>query len=222
MGLFDRLRKKKEISVTNETHENENILNMPKLTITQDGRLNAEFNHNETREFYDTTKLTIDYNHPFMIAGQNLYNCVVAWDGRNDCRLLDSIDNSQIAGNRNDYKGVWLDIDLGKLQTDPNYCNVLMNELLLRSRVYQYIENGLKENPERPCGKYIGGVREQNGIYNKYFSATVGRAAHNDPFMVDRRAKLREKAEADKAARIEAKKQQMAKLQDEINELNGR
>ena len=195
--------------------------NMPRFTGTADGRLNAEYYNGETGEFYDTTKLTIDVNNPFIMGGQQLYNCVVAWDGTHDCIILndDGRDTSQVAGNRSDYKGVWLDLDLTKLQTDPNYCNVLMNKLLLRSRVNKLIEEGLKETPERPCGKYIGGVREQDGGYTKYFNAMVGKMAHNDPFMVDRRAKLREKEAQAKAARIEYNKQKIAELQKENEEL---
>lgn len=32
----------------------------------------------------------------------------------------------------------------------------------------QYLENGLQESPEHPCGKYIGGMRKTENGYNKF------------------------------------------------------
>lgn len=193
MGLFDRFRKKDEKIAINKMLEDEKGAEVPKFYTTRDRWLNAEFYHGKTLESYDTTKLTINVSHPFILAEQKLYRCIVAWDGKGDGLLISDCetDNIQVLGKRRDYKAIWLELDLAKLQTDPDYCNVLMNQLLLKSRVNNLIENGLKENPKRPCGFYIGGVREKDGLYTKFFDVSVGETAHYSKEMRDIRTKKR-------------------------------
>ena len=216
MGIFDRFKKKEKETEKVSDKSQEPYVNMPAFRTISDGRLQAEYYNGDAtqREFYDTTKLTIDTNHILDIGGQHLYNCVVAWDSVNDCIIFDEkrMQRAEIAGNRDSYKGVWLDLDLAKLQTDSKYCEVLMNKLLLKSRVESLINKGLQENPDRPCGKYIGGVIAKEDSYIKFFSERVGHAAHQTPFMQERRAKLRLQEKEAREARIEANKRKMAEL----------
>lgn len=227
MGFLDKIfNKKSKEQVESPVEMPQEQANMPRITMLSDGRLNVEFYNGSTteKEFYDTTKLTIDVENPLSIGGKVLYNCIVAWDSYNDCIRFGekSEEYRKIAGNRDAYKGVWLDLNLGSLQTSPEYCDVLMNKLLKKSRVNNYIEMGLQENPERPCGKYIGGVQMGPYGYEKCFSPTVGRDAHQTPFMVNRRAERRQKEAERIAAQIEAKKNERARLDQEINDLEDR
>ena len=106
------------------------------------------------------------------------------------------------------------------LQTDENYCSVVMRKLLDQKRVIKYLEDGLQETPEQPCGKYIGGVKPTEKGYGKFFSLSVGRASHNSDLMINRRREYRESIEAKKQSEIANKKAQIQQLQSEIDDMS--
>ena len=87
------------------------------------------------------------------------------------------------------------------------------------SRLEKYLENGLKETPEQPCGKYVGGVKKTEKGYTKFFSTIVGQASHNSELMVNRRKEHREMLERKKQKDIENKRAQIEKLQREIDNM---
>lgn len=225
MGLLDKIFKKQEKEVKEvETQKQAMEPKMPEFRTISDGRLQVIYDNGlkTEKEFYDTTKLTIDTKHPLNFNGHPIYNCVVAWDKIDDCIMLEDkarLRRIEIAGNRDDYKGAWIDLDFEKLQTDPKYCEVLMNELLLKSRVEGLIQNGLQENPDRPCGKYIGGVEKIEGRYAPYFNTSVGKAAHECTFMKNRRAKLREEEKRRREEKIKANKREIERLSAENKSL---
>jgi hypothetical protein len=95
-----------------------------------------------------------------------------------------------------------------------------MNKLLDRKRVAGYLEEGLRERPERVCGNYIGGVRKTEEGYGKFFNPKIGEASHNSELMVNRRKEYREKNEAKRQGAIAAKRAQIEQLQNEIDEMS--
>ena len=97
---------------------------------------------------------------------------------------------------------------------------MVMKDLLSKQRVERYLNKGLEENPDTPCGKYIGGVRKTpENQYQKFFSVQTGKACHNSEFMVNRRREVRE-AEERRRQQIRAQKEaQIQKLQAELDEM---
>ena len=82
--------------------------------------------------------------------------------------------------------------DFNLLQNDPNYVHALMCNLLNRDRVMKYLQRGLQENPENPCGKYVGSIEKSENTYKKVFDSNIGRISHNSPEMVAERKTKRE------------------------------
>lgn len=71
----------------------------------------------------------------------------------------------------------------------------------------------MQEDTDLECGKYIGEVREENGILKKVFQGEVGKVSHNSKEMVEKR-------NIKKQIEEEYKKERIERLQKEINELN--
>jgi len=94
-----------------------------------------------------------------------------------------------------------------------------MKELLDKKRVERYLESGLQETPEHPCGEYIGGIRQTEKGYGKFFSIIVGEASHNSESMVNKRQKYREIIEERRQKAIEKKKAQIEKLKRELDSM---
>lgn len=55
---------------------------------------------------------------------------------------------------RTDYNEVLAQINVYLLQTDPNYCYIVIKELLDKKRVEGYLYRGLQKDAEQPCGMY--------------------------------------------------------------------
>ena len=167
MGLFDIFKKKeKEPEIQNGLNEAQKSYEIEYKT-TRDGRLQIDFYDKGTKfsQFYDTTRLVVD-NRPIMLAGQEVRNCIVSWYSQDDAVFLDSEYEGESL-NARDYRGILAQIDPTLLQTDENYCSVVMRKLLDKKRVTKYLEEGLQETPEQPCGKYIGeslNARDYRGI----------------------------------------------------------
>lgn len=224
MGFFDRFKKKKEESietpvVSDKAKSNELPVKI-RYTTLPNGNLQFDFldSNADFKKFYDTTRLVVG-KEPISIGGKQVYNCAVSWYGDNDCQILDTKTGRSINSRAENYRGVLIEIDLELLQSDKNYYKMLMSKLLDKERVEEYLERGLQETPEIPCGKYIGGIRKTEKGYGKFFDVTVGQASHNSKLMVDRRQKLREEEEARRKRDIERKKEQINKLQSEIESM---
>ena len=218
-NIFKRKKDKQSIS-------NMNMYNMYRkppfnlsVSMTRDGNYQIEFKdkYANIRQFYDVTRLIVN-KRPVNINGHNLYDCNISWYGSNDATILGPTNKSM--GRRDDYKNILTEIDFRKLQTDSNYCQFVMKNLLNRNRVTKYLEQGLENNPQRPCGNYIGGVRTIGGRLEKFFAANVGLSCHNSPTMIAKRRAYQRRQQAQKNKIIKGKYEQIRKLNREIDDLS--
>ena len=222
MGLFDIFKsifkRNKEPKVENKQQEEQLPFDI-EFTQISNGNLQVEYfdkNANFAKT-YDTTRLIIG-RQPIIMEGHQVYNCAVSWYKEGDGKFFD--ENGQLYNvDAQEYKEVLAEIDLNLLQRDPNYCNMVMKGLLEKQRVERYLESGLQETPEQPCGKYIGGIRQTEKGYGKFFSTIVGQASHNSGLMVNRRRESREMNEMKRQQKIADRKAQIEKLQSEIDSM---
>ena len=160
MGFLDRF-KKKDNNVVSQTTQNqefqkENLPFTPDLKVTPDGYWQIDFydENADFKNFYDTTRLVINPN-PVLTGEQGVYRCMVSWYGQSDCCILDPTTGEYDSPRATEYNDIFAQIDFSLLQTDKNYYNLLMKGLLNKKRVERYLNDGLQENPECPCGEYI-------------------------------------------------------------------
>lgn len=223
MGFFDRFKKNDKQNIENAVNNRQLVAQLPfdvEYSTLSNGNLQVVFYGKDLdfKKFYDTTRLIVG-KQPLNIEGHQVYNCAVSWYGRSDCQMFDEKTGKFDSLRAQEYRGVLAEIDLELLQSDPNYCKILMEGLLDKQRVERYLESGLKETPEQPCGKYIGGIRQTEKGYGKFFSTIVGRASHNSELMVNRRQEHREMLERQKQKAIADKKAQIEKLQNELDSM---
>lgn len=221
MGLFDKLKKNDKQNIENVANNKTEKLPFDiAYSTAPNGHLQIDLHDMNAnfKQFYDTTRLIVDRN-PLDMEGREVYNCAVSWYGNSDCRVQDPKTGKFDSPRAQIYKGVLVEIDLQLLQSDPNYCNSVMTKLLEQKRVERYLEMGLEENPEYPCGKYVGGINKTENGYEKIFSVAVGQASHNSALMVKRRQENREAIEQQRQKAIEEKRAQIEKLQSEIEGL---
>ncbi len=217
MGLFDKLKRNNKTDAKNATNTTEQLPFKIKYNMDNDNIQvdlydeNADFN-----KLYDSTRLILR-RQALNMEGHQVYNCAVAWYGDCDHLELNRQTGQYESRRASDYRGVLAEIDLNLLQSDPNYCHMVMTNLLDKQRVERYLERGLQENPEQPCGKYIGGVARREKGYIKFFSPDVGRASHYSTLMINRRQE--HKIEAERQQEIADKRAQIEKLQKEIEEM---
>lgn len=217
MGLFDRFKKNKQ--ETDKKVDNISKDYEIKYGMSQDGRLQIDFYDRNIKvgQFYDTTRLIVG-DKTVVLANQRVQNCIVSWYRQDDTIFSDpQYENESI--DARSYKGVLAQIDPVLLQSDEKYCSNVMRYLLNKKRVNQYLENGLQESPEHPCGKYIGGMRKTENGYSKFFNIDAGIASHNSRLMVERRRENREKMEQKKRMEIDRKRAEIQKLQSEIDDM---
>lgn len=224
MGILDIFKKKEnKQKIQPEMNGTPEMKQLPfeiNYSSTSKGDLQVEFYNRQAdfKDFYDITRLIVG-RQPLNMAGEQVYNCAVSWYGQSDLQMLDKKTGKIESLRANNYRGVWAEINIQSLLNDPNYCKIVMEELLNKKRVESYLERGLEEEPENPCGKYIGGVRKINNGYGKFFSPEVGRVAHNSELMIGRRKERREALEAKRQRDIAEKKAQVEKLKNEIREM---
>ena len=217
MGLFDVFKKKDNKSERENSFKKEKDYEV-NYSVTEDGRLQVDF-YDESK-FYDTntTRLVVD-NKSIILADQKVRNCIVSWYNRDDAVYLAPEYEGESLG-ASDYKGILAQIDPELLQRDEEYCLVVMRKLLDKKRVTKYLEDGLKEKPEHPCGKYVGGVNLTEKGYVKSFSIAAGEASHNSDYMVNSRKEYQKKIEEQKLKSISDRKKQIQSLQKEIDDLS--
>jgi len=221
MGFFDRFKKQNKNEVITEPKgqmspkRNENAI---EYSCTDDGRLVIELIEQRTKlgQFYDTTKLVLD-NKVVDLEGTYLQNCMISWYGQDDCVRLDSSGHDY--GRRGQFKNVLADIDTDLIWKDEQYCLAVMKNLLNQHRVEEYLNRGLQESPEVPCGKYVGGIKWDGEKYKKVFSRNLGEASHNSPEMIGRRQRLQEQIRRNQERAIADKKAQIARLQQEVDDM---
>lgn len=219
MGFMDIFKKRNNIKQENVMPKEKKVSPMS-YSATKDGKLQIEYYHQQKdfKQFYDVTRLIVD-NKPTVLENEVVYNCKVSWYNQDDVVLLSPEYEGDSINARN-YSEVLAQIDPNRLQEDEDYCSFVMRFLLDRKRVIKYLEDGLRDNPENPCGKYIGGVRKSEKGYEKTFSPSVGRASHYSESMINSRKILKEKMQADRQRVINEKQSQIEKLQKEINDMS--
>lgn len=219
MGLFDRFKKQEQNVQKPQKPQQPALPYDIKLKVNEEGKIQIDFydKNAEFKQFYDSTRLIID-NEKRNMGNIPIKECRISWYGKDDSIMIDREGNEQ--SRRVAYQNIMTEIDIGLLQTDPNYCMMLMKNLLNKSRVEKYLNEGLKESPDIPCGKYVGGVRVIENKYRKYFDPQVGKVSHNSQEMKDKRTQYREALESAKQQIINEKQQKMARLQEEIDELS--
>ncbi len=222
MGFFDKFKKNNK-SVEKEINNKQSTELPVNVQFIQlpNNILQVEFydSNAKLKEFYDTTRLMIDTN-PRSMAGHTVYDCAVSWYGQDDCQTLNNLTQKFDSLRSREYQRILAEINLDLLQSDSSYCNMVMKSLLDKERVEKYIAMGLQETPEQPCGKYIGGIKQTEKGYRKFFAVAVGQSSHNSEQMVSKRQEYRAEIEAQRQAKIAEKKAQIEKLQSEINDMD--
>lgn len=223
MGFFDKFKKNNKQNIQDTANNMPSAEPLPfeiRYSHMSNGNLQVEFydKNADFKKFYDITRLIIGQK-PLNIEDHQVYNCAVSWYGHNDCETLDEETGKFESSRAHEYRGVLAEIDLDLLQNDPNYCNAVMKKLLDKQRVERYLENGLQEAPEKPCGKYIGGIQQTEKGYAKFFSTIVGQTSHYSTLMTNRRQEHREMLQEQKAKAIAEKKAQIEKLQEELDKI---
>ena len=218
MGLLNIFKKNKEAQTTIPVQEK----NPFDITYKQleDGRIQIDFLDNDSRttlgQFYDTTRLIIP-SEDIVLGGHQVSDCYVSWYGSTDTEYFDPRLAEQTRKNR--YREVFAEIDRQQIG-NPQYIAMLMRGLLKQSRVEEYLSKGMQDEPDRPCGKYIGGIQMTSNGYAKVFNQYIGNIAHNTNEMKMQREIYKRQEEQRKAAEIAEKQQQIRDLQKQIDELS--
>lgn len=217
MGFLDFFRKSKEpIEPAPRVLQVEK--NKIERTITRNGEIQIDFYRrtHDVRKDYDSTRLVISNKLPEYMYKSNVYDCKVSWYCESDAMMIDENDS------RHDFKDIKLTVDPYLLQTDNAYATCLMYALLDKARVNDMLARGMVDNPDNPCGNYVGSVIFKDGNYVKNFNRDIGRAVHNSKEMAQKRsvyqAEQRKKVEERKS---EIRSQQL-KLQEELDKLDGK
>lgn len=221
MGFLDRFKKSDNMNTS--TQPSPRVEEQPikvKYSVLPNGNFQVEFyNRNaEFKKFYDTTRLIIG-RQALNLAGHAVCNCAVSWYGKDDHQMVNEKTGQLESPRAGQYKGVLAELDLRLLQTDPNYCSMVMQDLMDKQRVERYLEDGLQEQPKVPCGKYIGGIRQSEQGYTKFFNPSVGLVSHNSDLMIGRRRERQAMLEERRQQLVQNKKAEIARLQNEVNDL---
>lgn len=220
MGLFDIFKKNNNTIKTTMPVQERKPFDV-NYTYNKNGNLQVDFQDNDSRitlgQFYDVTRLIIcDEN--VELAGHKLCRCYVSWYGSTDAQYFDPIIEEQ--SRRNRYQEILVEINVEQMKNNPQYLVMLMRGLLKQSRVEEYLSKGLQDRPDRPCGKYIGGIQETQNGYGKIFNQTIGNVAHNMSEMRVKRAQYKKMEEARRAAEISYMQERIAQLQAKIDEMS--
>ena len=215
MGLFNR--KKKEVAPMYAPNYQRPPFEI-NYQIDKDGRLMIEYidHENKVGKMYDTTRLI--YTNKFETLGKKqVPDFLVSWYGQDDAVLLNG---SGEFGRRTDYSEILADIDIKLMQTDQQYCATVMKNLLNENRIETYLGRGLEDSPKYPCGRYVGGVRIVQGVYDKFFNVDKGRDAHYKPYMVKMREEYKAKQKIRKQNQIARNNTEIRRLEEENDRLS--
>lgn len=155
------------------------------------GSIDIEYyNRNRNRiQFYDTTRLKVDFNDYEIIDETKVYNCQLTWKNRN-------------RESNDDYIMVKTNIDEKLIKTDDKYFEIMSQKLLEKNKVEQYLRYSLQENSRIESGNYIGQIinSEERG-YVERFNSAIGRNVHNCDEMKQRRKEVNEELKKEKEYR---------------------
>ncbi|MDD7022921.1 MAG: hypothetical protein PUI29_10195 [Aeromonadales bacterium] len=220
MGLFKKLRNKEneKIESVGAKKSGQSPYNV-KFLRTYDGKMQVEFYEKNPKygQFYDTTRLILD-GEQLNILGHKLQKCKISWYGQDDTIMFDKKTGKEM-GRSVDYREILTEIDENMLMSDSNYCEAVMKKLLNMKRVTEKLNNGLQENPDVPCGNYVGCIKKTENGYQKFFARPIGEIVHNSQEMKEKRLRYREQKEKYKQQEIDRRKEEIKKIQNEIDQL---
>ncbi len=227
MGLFDGIKKafgNKENNSYNEQVKPRSR-NDIRYSQTNEGEIIVEFNNNDSSEnfknMYDTTKLKMFYGYRDT-ANNQLVNAQVAWYNESDAIYINN-KTGQEYGSRVDYIDIEIDINYEKLTTDQKYVETLLAGILQKNRVETKLQEGLQENPKIPCGKYVGGVvQNEKGEYKKVFDQAKGRNSHNSLEMQQKRRNFENNRQEDLRKQLEQEQLKQEQSNQRIAELKAK
>lgn len=221
MGLFDRFKRKNNAQqMQSNVRRQEPTINQKPYDLDiknlNDGSVQFEFTDNvyETSKNYDTTRLIVQSQST--VANKTVFNCLISWYDKENTVFFD--ENGQMYGDFNNYKSISVELDWNALQTNPDYIQTVMKELLTRERVTSHLNESL--NGTRQCGNYMGGVFQKNGEYRKYLDEYVAMASHNSPAMVNERRRFFEAQRRMRNEQNAKDRAEIDRLQSRINQRN--
>lgn len=223
MGLFDK--KKKETPQTQGASTMSPLQSRPpyELKVSEnDGKYQIELieNSKPDNQFYDTTRLIIDGYVPQYSKSNppiQIMSCRISWYGQSDAIYLGA--DGKDSGRRGQYKTILVGIDPNLFRTDQNYLITMLRDLLNETRVSNYLQNGLQEHPQRPCGNYVGGLRPERdnpGKYEKFFNETIGKLVHNSPEMTSKRQAIHDSKRQQLVEEIKQKEKELEALKQQL------
>ena len=172
--------------------------------VTADGKLQIDYiGKTDFRKPYDCTRLVLE-TIPENINGYMIYTGKVSWYNKTDTIMFDGNDT------RHNGLTVRMEVEPNLLRTNDEYTRFVMVYLLEKNRVRSYYERGFIDNPDKPCGNYIGGIVVGKDVkYEKIFDSFIGTAVHNMPAIRQVRAQYQERQRIERAK--EARIQQLYK-----------
>lgn len=208
MGFLDLFRKKTKKVTRYNDPETDNEAAHVLREITDDGKLQIDYMEKpDSRKPYDSTRLVLE-TIPENINGYKVYTGKVSWYNQGDTIMFDNNDSR--------HRGwtIRMGVEPTLLRTNDEYVSCVMVELLNRSRVQSYIERGLVDNPDVPCGNYVGGIETNpDGSFGKIFDNFIGTYVHNMPAVRQARAQYQERKRIERAK--QARREELYKeLQD--------
>lgn len=211
------MNNKRNIQRQNKNNnKNNEVLGSANVAINQNVT-EVNFTHNMgVGGLHNTTRLIVDKSKDICIDGEILSNAKVSWYNDHDVEFIDSNRNAQTP--KNTFTDIVTMIDIEKLQNDAEYRSVVMLDLLDENRVEGYINEGLKEDPSRKCGNYIGHVNNQG--LNKVFDPRFGEVIHNSDKMIQNRSIKRQKEYEKQEKAKEEARLKLEKAQKEYDEIN--
>lgn len=210
MGFLDLFRKKtKKVTRYDVPEANDEAAHVLR-EITDDGKLQIDYMEKpDFRKPYDSTRLVLE-TIPENINGNKVYTGKVSWYNQGDTIMFDNNDSR--------HRGwtIRMEVEPTLLRTNDEYVRWVMVGLLNRSRVQSYIERGLIDNPDVPCGNYVGGIdAKPDESFGKIFDNFIGTYVHNMPAVRQARAQYQERK------RIEiAKQARREELYKELHDLD--
>lgn len=224
MGFFSNFRKELEVQKEMRTNNNTEKQQQEspyyiKAIKNKEGKIQIDFHENmkPSDQFYDTTRLIIDGDRKD-IPNASLKDCRVSWYGEDDAVMFDNKGNE--ISRRTNYKNVLVDLDLKTLISNRNYCISVMKGLLNEKRVEEYLSRGMQENPDIPCGNYLGRIDRVGNTFKKRFDPNIGRKVHNSIEMRAERRMYQKKQKENKQRAIKEKQEEIANLQSQIDDLS--
>lgn len=204
MGFLDLFRKKTQKVTRYDDPEADNEAAHVLREITDDGKLQIDYMEKpDFRKPYDSTRLVLE-TIPENINGYKVYTGKVSWYNQGDTIMFDNNDSR--------HRGwtVRMEVEPTLLRTNDEYVSWVMVELLNRSRVQSYIEKGLIDNPDVPCGNYVGGIdAKPDGSFGKIFDNFIGTYVHNMPAVRQTREQYQERKRIERAK--QARREQLRK-----------